>query len=357
MDGTRTERVATFCVGVCARARDETRLRRQLVRSVAPSLYCNPLAVAARSRQKTRTRTSALTWVKRLVFFVGRVFRGFLRNKGILLASAVGYNALLSLIPLFATTLVVLTHFYDDSVVTYALVARVRPLAPGLAPAAMEAVTSFLANRKMVGWGGLIVLFVVSSVAFRMLEEAMAVIFRRPRRLRPRRMTTSLLIQFGYVPLVSLAVAALTGLSLGVNTLADGVVFGVRWFAPLAGAMPNILAVASFLGLLALLTSFYWVMPVVKVPFRLALIGGTVATLLWQLVNELLAWFFEHLSLVNVLYGSLGTIIIVLLSMEVFAGILLLCAQLVAEVDRSWRKGRKWYESPPEVTPLSVELG
>jgi YihY family inner membrane protein len=287
--------------------------------------------------------------------FSWRVVRAFFRNKGLLLASAVGYNALLSLIPLLVTTLVALTHFYDDTLVSHTLVARIRPLAPGIAPAASEAISSFLASRHLVGWGGLAVLVLVSSVAFRMLEEAMAVIFRRPRRLRPRRLTTSLLIQFGYVPLVSLGVALLTGLTLGLKALGDGVLFGVRWFAPLAGALPTIVGVASFVGLAALLSSFYWVMPVVKVPFRLALIGGFVAAVLWMMLNSALAWFFEHLSLVNVLYGSLGTIIIVLVSMEAFAVILLLGAQLVAEVDRSWRAGLNWYERPPDVAPLSIE--
>jgi YihY family inner membrane protein len=287
--------------------------------------------------------------------FGWRVVRAFFRNKGLLLASAVGYNALLSLIPLLVITLVVLTHFYDDALVSHALVARVRPLAPGLAPAVREAISSFLASRHLVGWGGLGVLVVVSSVAFRMLEEAMAVIFRRPRRLRPRRPTISLLIQFGYVPFVGLGVALLTGLTWALKALGDGVMFGVRWFAPLAGALPTIVAAAGFVGLWLLLASFYWIMPVVKVRFRLALIGGLVAAVLWMMLNTALAWFFEHLSLVNVLYGSLGGIIIVLLSMEAFAVILLLGAQIVAEVDRSWRAGLKWYERPPDVTPLSIE--
>lgn len=290
-----------------------------------------------------------------VVAFAWRVVRGFFRNKGLLLASAVGYNALLSLIPLLVITLVALTHFFDHGVVAHVLVARIRPLAPGLAPALREAISSFVASRHLVGWGGLVVLIVVSSVAFRMLEEAMAVIFRRPRRLRPRRVTGSLLIQFGYVPFVALAVSLLTGLTFAVRALDDGVVFGLRWFAPLAGILPFVVTVASFLGLTMLLSSFYWIMPVVKVPFRLALTGGFVAALLWILLNTALAWFFEHLSLVNVLYGSLGTVIIVLVSMEAFAVILLLGAQLVAEVDRSWRAGVHWYERPPEVASLSVE--
>lgn len=306
-------------------------------------------------QRKTEPRPGLATVAIRVVRFVGRVLRNFLRNRGILLASAVGYNALLSIIPLLAITLVVLTHFFDHTVVSSVLVARVRPMAPGLANATSQAISSFWESREMVGWGGGVVLVVVSSVAFRMLEDAMAVIFRRPRRLRPRSIWMSLLIQFGYVPMVGLGIALLTGLTVALPALSDGELFGVHWFAPLAGVLPGVVGVAGFIGLLALLTSFYWVMPVVKVPFRLALIGGTVAALFWQLLNTLLVWFFEHLSLVNVLYGSLGGIIVVLVSMEVFAGILLLAAQLVAEIDRNHRAGLHWWELPRESPPLSAE--
>lgn len=293
----------------------------------------------------------------RVLRFAGRVVRNFFRNKGILLASAVGYNALLSLIPLIAITLAVLSQLFDTEVVSQVIVARVEPMAPGLAPAVREAIGSFRTHRDMFGWGALIMLFVVSSVAFRMIEEAMAVIFRRPRGLRSRRLVTSLLIQFGYVPLVGLGIALLTALNVAIGTLADGELFGVRWFAPVAGALPELAAVIGFVAMVVLLTSFYWVMPVVRVRFRLALAGGIVASVLWLGLNGALAWFFEHLSLVNVLYGSLGTIIVVLLSLEVFAIILLLCAQMVAEIDRSLRARRRWYEPLPEMAPLSVDLG
>ncbi|MBI4706111.1 MAG: YihY/virulence factor BrkB family protein [Deltaproteobacteria bacterium] len=286
----------------------------------------------------------------------GRVVRNFLHNKGLLLASAVGYNALLSLVPLIAITLVLLSQLVDESVVSPILVARLRPLAPGLAPTLQEAVSSFVEHRNMVGWGGLLALFLVSSAAFRTIEEAMGLIFRRPGLLRPRPLWVSALIQFGYVPLVGIGLGLLTVVSLALGALANGEIFGVRWFAPLAGALPAALAALAFAVAVALLTSFYWIMPVVRVPARLALVGGGVAAVLWHCLSRALGWFFEHLSLVNVLYGSLGTVIMVLVSMEAFAVILLLCAQLVADVHRSWRAGRRWYEPLPELAPLSIDL-
>ena len=288
--------------------------------------------------------------------FGTRVTRTFLSNKGVLLAGAVGYNALLSIIPLIAITLVVLSHFWDDETVLRLLVARLRPLAPGLAPAAHQSISSFLANRQMVGGGGLVMLFLVSSVAFRMLEDAMAIIFRRPRRLRPRSRWVSLLIQFGYVPLVGIGLILLTGMSVLAGALDDGTVLGFRWFAPFAGVLSAALGLTSFVASVGLLTSFYRIMPVVKVPVRLAAIGALVAAVLWALVSQGVAYFFDHLSLVPVLYGSLGGVIVLLVSLEIFSGVLLYSAQIVAEIDRSWRAGRRWWEPAPEAPALSLDL-
>jgi len=287
--------------------------------------------------------------------FVARVTRRFLENKGLLLAGAVGYNALLSIVPLLAITVVVLSLFYDDQLVSNILIERIQPLAPGLAPAVEEAIQSFLAHRHMVGWFGLLMVFLVSSVAFRMIEDAMAVVFRRPRRQRPRSRTMSLLIQFAYVPLVGFGIALLTGLTMLARAIRHWESTGTLWTTSFSGLLPGVISAASFLLMVGLLTSFYSVMPVVKVPWRLALIGGTVAAVLWGLLSHLLAYFFANLSLIPVLYGSLGTIIVVLVSMEFFAGILIVAAQLVAEVDRSWRAGMRWWEQPPEPPPLSMD--
>ena len=48
---------------------------------------------------------------------------------------------------------------------------------------------------------------------------------------------------------------------------------------------------------------------------RHALLGGITAALLWELTRRVLVWYFSTLSQVNVVYGSLTTAIVVLLSL------------------------------------------
>ena len=70
-------------------------------------------------------------------------------------------------------------------------------------------------------------------------------------------------------------------------------------------------------GEIFVLTSVYLVMPVGRLSLRHALIGGVTAALLWEMTRHVLVWYFATLSQVNVVYGSLTTAIVVLLSLEI----------------------------------------
>jgi uncharacterized BrkB/YihY/UPF0761 family membrane protein len=59
-----------------------------------------------------------------------------------------------------------------------------------------------------------------------------------------------------------------------------------------------------------------------------------VAAVLWEISRHLLVWYFKTLSLVNLVYGSFAGAVVVLLSFEVAALILLLGAQVIAEFER-----------------------
>ena len=65
----------------------------------------------------------------------------------------------------------------------------------------------------------------------------------------------------------------------------------------------------------------------------------------------MLIWYFSTLSQVNVVYGSLTTAIVVLLSLEIAATLVLLGAQVIAQYERLDRTGSM---KPPE-PPVSGE--
>ena len=65
-----------------------------------------------------------------------------------------------------------------------------------------------------------------------------------------------------------------------------------------------------------------------------ALIAGIAVGLLWEATRHILVWYFSTLSVVGVVYGSLATTIVGLLSLEIASIILLLGAQVIAEYER-----------------------
>lgn len=96
--------------------------------------------------------------------------------------------------------------------------------------------------------------------------------------------------------------------------------------------MTGAISLFGFLGLATLFTGIYLFMPAVNVRLRHAVVGGLVAAILWEIVRNILVWWFSNVSLVNVLYASFATVVIVLLTLESAAIILLLGAQVIAEL-------------------------
>ena len=126
----------------------------------------------------------------------------------------------------------------------------------------------------------------------------------------------------------------ITLISGALETLDDEQIrlFGYEWVLQgLSGTSLYLLGVA---GLVLLLTALYLVMPTGRIAVSHALIGGLVAAVLWEISRHLLVWYFKTLSVVNLIYGSLASAVVVLLSFEVAALILLLGAQVIAEFER-----------------------
>ncbi|MFG6136873.1 YihY/virulence factor BrkB family protein [Halomonas sp. B23F22_10] len=294
-----------------------------------------PASATSSSRRFRHTR--------RVLSFVWRVLGAFLRNRGILLAGGVGYNILLSVVPLFAVMVVLLARVVDEQQLLTLLSIQARHLAPAHAEVLLDAVRSLLDSREAIGILGLPVLLVFSSFAFRMLEDALAIIFHAPDTHVGRSAWVSVLMPYAFMVVLG---AGLMGLTLLVS-LADAV--NTLWMAllgrelPLAGLSSTALNLTSFAGVFLLFSAIYKVMPVVKVALRRALVGGFVAALLWEGARLLLVYYFAHLSFVNAVYGSLATLIVVLLTLEVGAIILLLGAQVIAELERNARLGLPWH--------------
>ena len=277
---------------------------------------------------------NSLRVIGRLFSFLLRVVRGFNRNQGLLLSGAVAYYTLLSIMPLSILALIMLTNFIEEPQLIHTLSTYLEMVIPGYAATLTEQVRAFLGHRKVVGIIGIVGMLFFSSFAFSMLENALSVIFFKRVRIQRRNFLMSAIIPYLYIFVMGLGIMFVSLIVGAIETLESRHLTVLGWSLNLGGATGAALYILGIVGEVLMFSSIYLVMPMVRVRFRHALIGGITATVLWEITRRVLVWYYAVISMVNVIYGSIAITVVALLSIEVVALILLLGAQVIAELER-----------------------
>ena len=266
--------------------------------------------------------------------FALQVIRAFRANQGLLLAGAVAYYTLLSIVPMLILVVMGLSQVVEQTVLFDTLRRALEWVVPGQSAALVQELKAFLDHRAALGLMLLGTMLFFSSLAFSVLESAISVIFLHRIKVKKRHFLVSLAFPFAYIAFIALALFAATFVL--ANLLAFGqekvLVLGFSW--SLGGLSRATLYVIGVGVEILLISSIYYFMPVGRISALHALIGGTTAGLLWEVIRHGLVWYFTTLSQVNIVYGSLTTAIVVLLSFEIAATLLLVGAQVIAEYER-----------------------
>jgi YihY family inner membrane protein len=266
--------------------------------------------------------------------FVVQTLKAFRANQGMLLAGALAYYALLSIVPLLILVVIGLSHLVNQRVLLDSLAHLLEWLVPGQAKAIVRELTNFLAHRAVIGWVLLCTMIFFSSLAFTVLENAMSVIFVHRVTIRRRHFLISALLPYCYSLSLGLGVLLVTLVSSALQAVGANSIDAFGWHVSLVGASRVLLYLFGVAGEIFVLTSIYLVIPVGRPTFSHALVGAIAAAILWEATRHVLVWYFATLSQVSVVYGSLTTAIVVLFSLETLATLLLFGAQLIAEYER-----------------------
>ncbi|MEO7743124.1 MAG: YihY/virulence factor BrkB family protein [Usitatibacter sp.] len=286
--------------------------------------------------------------IKEVATFAWCTLKAFKANQGLLLAGAVAYYALLSIIPMLILIVMGLSYFVPEVELVEAITRYLEWIAPGQGAALGEDLLKFLTHREVLGWVLLATMLFFSSLAFTVLENSMSVIFVHRVAVRRRRYIISALMPYGYILSLTVGVLLVTLVTVGLQAMGERsvVMFGRTWgLGGLSAALLYLLGVA---GEIFIITSIYMVMPVGRISLRRALLGGVTAALLWELTRHILLWYFTTLSRVGEVYGSFTTAIVVLFSLELAATLLLFGGQVIAEYERMEREGKKAREAEPQ---------
>ena len=266
--------------------------------------------------------------------FALAVIKGFRANQGVLLAGAVAYYTLLSLVPLLILALMVLSHLFAEDQVLLILREYLEFVVPGQSNALVQELRTFLAHREVVGGFLLVTMLFFSALAFTILENAMSVIFVHRVAIKRRHFLVSAIMPYLFVLFLGAGLLVVTLVASMLQFVGTRSIVILGQVHSLDRVSAVLLYLLGLTGEALLLSAIYLVMPVGRLSLRHALIGGVVATLLWEITRHVLVWYYTTMSQIQVVYGSLTTSVAILLSVEIGALVLLLGAQVIAEYER-----------------------
>ncbi len=285
-----------------------------------------------RQRNQRRQRNSVNIYFDRFIRIVRGSFLTFVLTKGTESAAALAFYTLFSLFPLLLTVFAVGSFFVEQSVVQQTLIDLLPTMIPVSQDFIITNVQQVFTNRGAVTilaflgliWSGTSVFTVIIRNINSAWPEA------APRSyLRMRLWSMAIVAALAILLIISSFTITfknlLVNIGLGQTIEYLGTFFSSALFVTV---FPNIIRMVIFFGL------YYWT-PQIKVKKMAALIGAVVTVLIWQLVSSLFSSYLgSGLATYEVIYGSLGKIVVLLSWIYFSAYIVLWGAHLTSSIDR-----------------------
>ena len=278
-----------------------------------------------------------LTW-KTLPYLLQRTVVAAAEDNCFGIAKGAAYSALLSFFPVLASAAAVLvqTHaeFVSDTIQSF--LSQVGP--PGTEDLVMRQFRLY-GDRPLAVLvvAALISLWAASSVIKSLIEGFQAA-YRVPRDRGFWRNTgvAIALVLLAAVPLVAASTLLLFG-GLVETAVMDWLKVDPLW-NPLAWVWEWLSRIARYavaFGTTILVTMLlYFFGPYRKQRFAPLFPGAALATILWMLATTGFGWYVRHMARYNVMYGSIGASIALLVWMYLVAAIALLGCEFNAEYER-----------------------
>lgn len=209
--------------------------------------------------------------------FAIRTLKGFRANQGLLLAGAVAYYALLSIVPMLILTVIALSHFVDQAALLQTLGRYLEWLVPGQSGVIIAELANFLLHRDVLSWVLLASMLFFSSLAFTVLENAMSVIFHHRVAIRRRHFLISAVIPYAYILSLGLGLLLVTLVAGSLQAIGQQRVEFLWRSWSLGGVSGALLYLLGLAGEIFVLTSVYLVMPVGRPSLQHALLGAVAA--------------------------------------------------------------------------------
>jgi membrane protein len=262
-----------------------------------------------------------------------RAGRLFYEHHGFDRAAALAFWALIAFVPfllmffgIFGTLVDFLERPEDRMRLLSETVAALRQVFPDLNQGAISYLETLVAERDALSATG-VPLFLLTTLAFYgTLEDALAMVFHpgRTRSLAKSKLVGLAFLSLAIVALVAAAIAALT-----LSRLIGGDA-GLMGRVARSGTGAVALEILVFAAAFAVLVRWF---ALERIRWRLLAAGGLVFGALWMVARALFALYLRTIAPYGLVYGSLATIVVILV-WAYYSGVIFLYA---AERVAIWR--------------------
>lgn len=248
-------------------------------------------------------------------------------------AAAISLYAILSIIPLFILTMLLVSTVLDSHPdIQKDLIEMIRGIHPYFSEALLKQLGQVEQKKHVLGWVGVISLIWFSAMIFSAIETAMNIIFRSQNN---RNYVLSKLLAIAMIPMGWSVGVASVGITYIATILAKQPLLtekGVFILPFLHGVLfrfvlPYLLTVAFF-------TVLYKVIPTTKVSWGNAFVGAAIFSALMEVAKHFFTWYVANYTRYHAIFGSLETVVILVIWVFYIALILLFCAEIMSSHQR-----------------------
>jgi membrane protein len=248
-------------------------------------------------------------------------------------AAAIALYAILSIIPLFILTLLLVGDLFSgDPGIQKKLIEGIRQFIPTFSGDLLTQFSRIEGKKELLGWAGIISLVWFSAMIFGAIETALNIIFRSK---TYRNYLLSKLLAIAMIPLgwavgvVSVGITyAATVLSHQPILIQGGIIFLPEAYGIIFRyLLPYFVTVLFF-------TVVYKVIPTEKVSLKSALTGSAIFSALMEIAKQFFTGYVASYTRYDIIFGSLEAVVILVIWAFYVALILLFCAELIASFQR-----------------------
>ncbi len=284
-----------------------------------------------------------LPYLHGVLFAIGRTVRGFVRDDCHIMAAAISFYAVLSLIPFMLLMMSIAGYVLEYVGQDYAnqeelfahLAEYVKAVVPFTSEDFIRQLRSITLNREAYGLTGLVILFITAGLVFRSLELAFARVFKTDRH---RSLLVHQLLFVAFILGIGLLFLGVHYLSAVGSSMASG------RDQSFAASFEQALAKYALLRVVVTLLTGTLVFVVLlkyfsrqRVRLRASVFGGLLFACLWMIAGKVFGYYLQHLARFSLLYGSLATPAVIVVWIFYSSCILLLCTEFACVLqNRFW---------------------